>query len=106
MITPVPKQHPPAGVSDYRPISILPMFSTIFQKILVRRYIYIMLTVSPLADSMSDQFAFRPTGSTAAAVISLLHETPSLLADNAYYVRHCTLFEKLASLLMPDNAIN
>jgi len=50
VITPVPNQHPPAGVSDYRLISILPMLSTIFQKILVRRYIYPMLTVSPLAD--------------------------------------------------------
>jgi len=72
-------------------------------------------SVSPLADSMSDQCAFRPAGSTTAAVISLVHETTFLLADNAYVhiisldfscafdVRHCKLFEKLESLPMPDN---
>ena len=67
----------------------------------------------------SDQFAFRPTGSTTAALIALFHAISQLLNTNDYVrvialdfskafdtVRHATLFEKLSLLDMPDEVYN
>src|SRR6218665_1400133 len=64
---------------------------------------------------ISDQFAFRPTGSTTAAN----HHASSLLTTNLYVslfsldftkafdsVRHDTLSQKLASLNIPDEIYN
>jgi len=65
----------------------------------------------------SDQYVFRPSGSTTAAIISIT--ATQLLADNDYVillaldfskafdtVRHHTLFEKFANLAIPDNTYN
>jgi len=75
--------------------------------------------LSPQTLSFSDQFAFRPTGSPAAAIISLLHTVTSMPLSNPYVivisldfskafdtVRHSTLLEKLAQLDMPDEVYN
>ena len=66
-----------------------------------------------------DQYAFRPTGSTAAAVITLLQTVSELLSTNPFVsvyaldfskafdtVRHATLLEKMAMLDVPDNVYN
>jgi hypothetical protein len=66
-----------------------------------------------------DQFAFRPSGSTTAAVIALLHTVESMLSSSDYVhvfsfdfskafdtVRHSTLMHKMAALEMPDNIYN
>jgi len=63
-----------------------------------------------------DQFAFRPCGSTTAALTNNLHTVTQLLVDNDYViilaldfskafdtVRHHTLFEKFAGLSIFDN---
>lgn len=68
---------------------------------------------------MEDQFAFRPTGSTTAALISILHHVTTLLQTNDYVaiisldlskafdtVRHSSLTKKLATLDIPDNIYN
>jgi len=65
-----------------------------------------------------DQFAFRPTGSTTAAIITLLHKVTQLLLTNPYVivigidfskafdtVRHHTLLDKIAQLDLPDMSI-
>jgi hypothetical protein len=67
----------------------------------------------------SDQFGFRPTGSTTAAVITLLHTVTDMLTSNAYVrvialdfskafdtVRHVTLFNKLSKIDVPDEIYN
>ena len=67
----------------------------------------------------SDQFAFRPTGSSTATLITILQSVTSLLADNPYVavvavdfsqafdtLRHATLLQKMAQLSVPDNAYN
>ena len=62
-----------------------------------------------------DQFAFRPTGSLAAAIIYLLSTVTNLLLTNPYVivisldfdtVRHSTLMEKLGQLHLPDFVYN
>ena len=66
-----------------------------------------------------DQFAFRPTGSTTAALINLFHKISILLQDNDFVhlisldfskafdsVRHSTLIEKIAKFPIPSFAHN
>jgi len=63
-----------------------------------------------------DQFVFRPTGSTTAALIYLLHHLTDLLQTIEYVhinaldfskafdmVKHNTLASKLADVPLPDN---
>src|SRR6218665_895990 len=75
VITPVPKINNPTSPADYRPISILPILSRIMERIVVRTYLYPEFCKPPLAAELHDQFAFRPTGSTTAAVTAFLHHT-------------------------------
>ena len=90
-ITPVPKVR---NVSEYRdfadlrPISVTPILSRLVEKIVVRRYLW------PLMDDeqMNDQFAFRPTGSTTAALITLVHTIYSMFDQGNDYIR-CVLID-------------
>lgn len=63
----------------------------------------------------SDQYAFRPTGSTTAALVALTQGFLELLKDNHYVhlialnffkafdiIRHAYLAEQLADLPIPD----
>jgi hypothetical protein len=126
-ITPVPKASNPATPADYRPISITPILSRVLEKHVVRKYIYPALlklevnsTTRPLNElSFSDQFAFRPTGSTTAALITLFHIISDMLSTNKLVrvfaldfskafdtVKHETLLGKLSMLDMPDEVYN
>jgi hypothetical protein len=84
-----------------------------------REYIYSSLKQAPPPLDFSDQYAFQPTGSTTAALISLLHTITSMLETNQFVivyaidfskafdsVRHSTLMEKFALLSLPDNVYN
>ena len=64
-------------------------------------------------------YAFRPTGSTTAAIIAILHTVRSMLSTNEYVhvlafdfskafdtVRHSTLMNKLATMQLPDSIYN
>jgi len=66
-----------------------------------------------------DQFAFRPTGSTTAAIISLFHSVINLLSSEPYIivisldfskafdtVQHSSLLHKLDQLDLRDNIYN
>jgi len=68
---------------------------------------------------LRDQYAFRPTGSTTAALVSIFQHTTSLLASEPYValisldfskafdtVRHSTLASKLSGLDIPDETYN
>ena len=89
--TPVPKVR---NVSEYRdfadlrPISVTPILSRLVEKIVVRRYLW------PLMDDeqMNDQFAFRSTGSTTAALITLIHTIYSMFDQGNDYIR-CVLID-------------
>ena len=91
-ITPIPKVTNPRIPADYRPISITPVLTRLLEKHIVRSYIYpalyrplrcCCLDPLPLLD-FSDQFAFRPTGSTTAALVTLFHTVGQLLNTNDY----------------------
>jgi len=118
-IRPVPKTPTPKQPADYRPISITPVLTRMTEKIVVRRHIYPALLSPPPTLQYSDQFAFRPTGSTTAAIIHLLNTVTNLLTTEPYVivisldfskafdtVRHSALLRKLAQLNIPDNIYN
>jgi Reverse transcriptase (RNA-dependent DNA polymerase) len=118
-ITPIPKVPHPKDPNDFRPISITPILSRAIEKSIVRKFIYPCFSSPPPNLSFSDQYAFRPTGSTTAAIISTLHIITNLLNTNPFVhlialdfskafdsVRHFALLEKMSSLSMPDFIYN
>ena len=117
IIRPVAKTKSPIQNADFRPISILPVLSRIVEKQIVHRFIYPTLIKPPLEPLITDQFAFRPTDSTSAAIISILHT--QLLKTYEYVsiisldfskafdtVKHSSLFDKISTLDIPDEIHN
>ena len=118
IIQPVNKIPIPKSEADYRPISITPVLSRLMERLVVQNYIYPAF-LSPPSLSFSDQYAFRPTGSTNAADICLINKVTNLLTINAYVivygldfrkafdtVRHSTLLQKIALLDLSDFIYN
>jgi len=114
-ITPVPKVVKPKTCADYRPISITPILSRVMEKEIVKSFLYPILSSPEYSHHFADQFAFRPTGSTTAALIYILHTLTELLITHPYVhiialdfskafdtVRHHTLTSKLANFPLPD----
>jgi hypothetical protein len=77
----------------------------------VSNYVYSSLILPSSTLTFADQYAFRPTGSTTAAIISIMNHVTHMLAGNPYViviaidftkafhtVRHATLVDKLATL--------
>jgi len=85
-ISPVPKLSSPASLSDIRPISISSVLSRAIERLVVRQFIYPALLTLPPSLVFSDQFAFRPSGSTTAAVIAILQAVTNLLSDHPYVI--------------------
>ena len=118
-IRPVPKVAAPVQHSDFRPISVTPILTRMMERAVVRDYIYPAFLTPPLTLTFLDQFAFRPTGSTSAAIITLLSKVTDLLQSNPYVVvisldfskafdtvRHSTLLAKVAELDLPVPVYN
>ena len=118
-ILPIPKTSAPKLHADFRPISITPVLTRVMERTVVQRFLYPALLSPPLTLSFTDQFAFRPTGSPTAAIISFLNIITNMLLTDPYVivialdfskafdtVRHFTLLEKMAQLDMPDEAYN
>jgi len=84
-IHPVPKVAS-VKYSDFRPISIAPVLTRIMEKSAVRRFtfMYSAFHQASFASSLSDQYAFRPSGSTTAAVISLTNTVTQMLNKNSH----------------------
>lgn len=114
-ITPIPKIPQPLTCQDYRPISITPILSRIMEKSIVRSLLYPVLISPDHSQLFADQFGFRPTGSTTAALIYLLHQVTNLLQEHEYVhiisldfskafdsVRHHSLISKFSKLPIPD----
>ena len=73
----------------------------------------------PLDSMISDQYAYRTTDSTTAAIFSIFHHAFSLLSAYSYaslifldfskafdYVRNSTFIAKLAALDLPEVIYN
>ena len=85
-----------------------------FHIIVVKDFITLLI----LADVLCDQFGFKPTGSTTAALIDRTHIVSAMLEDNRYVrcllvdlskafdaVDHCKFINKLKSYNIADNVI-
>ena len=81
VISPVPKISSPKDCNDYRPISVTPVLTRTMERLVVRTSMYPALLTPPPALMFSDQYAFRPTGSTTAALVFLLQTITNLLAE-------------------------
>jgi len=114
-ILPIAKAPPSTTPSDFRPISITPVLSRMLERLMFKQFIYPSLTSPPPELHFADQFAFRPTSSTTAALITMLQWITTLLESNPYVivyaldfskafdtVRHCTLLEKMSKHQLPD----
>lgn len=118
-IIPVSKVPLPKTASDFRPISLTPVLARVLERHIVQSFMYPSFNLPAPPLIFHDQYAFRPTGSTTAALIGLLHSVTNLLNANPYVivyaldfskafdtVRHRTLAEKLATLSLPDQVYN
>ena len=119
-IMPLNKVPAPESPKDFRPISITSILSRIFEPILISRLIYPAITGYQGKElTFSDQFAFRPTGSTNAAIITLIHKITSMLVTEPYVrlicldfskafdsVKHITIFDKLECLPVRNWIVN
>ena len=89
------------------------------ERFIVQRFIYPSFDDLSPPRSLKDQFAFRPTGSTTAAVIAVLDNITEMMADNKFVliistdytkafdsIRHEAVADALLSLDMPDAIYN
>ena len=112
-IHPVPKVNRPVEVKDFRPVSITPILSRIFERIVYSNY------VSPMYNKWINptQFGFRERCSTEQAVIKMLNDITVFRNEGADYVRvfaldmskafdnlsHRCIVESLMSIRPPVN---
>ena len=84
IITPVAKVAKPIGCADFRPISITPILSRSLEKLVVQNCLYPVLVDPEFTQLFKNQFAFRPTGSTTAALIAITHTIAELLVEHPF----------------------
>ena len=119
IIKPIPKICNPIQPSDYRPISLTPILSRIFEKIIVKKCLYPIMTLPFNTSLLCNQYAFKPTGSTTAALVNLLHTTSNLLASYPYIhiisldfskafdtLRHSKVLQNCNLFGLPDEPYN
>ena len=83
VITPVPKCTPVNSAGDLRPISVTPVLSRMVELLIVKDHIFPLIPT----EELFDQYAFKKTGSTTAAIIDITHKIPMLLETiNLYTV--------------------
>ena len=98
LIQPVPKVPAPTTDADFRPISITPVLTRIFEKIIVHRYIYPALLAPPHTLTLS----------VLPVLLEQVEYEPWISArqnDNDT-VRHSAVLQRLAQLDIPDHIFN
>ena len=80
-IVPIFKKGDPQEVSNYRPISFLPIFSKIYEKLMHKR-IYVFLKEKKILYPL--QFGFQENNSIDHALISMSEEIRSSLDNRRY----------------------
>ena len=61
-----------------------PILSRCLERFVVKNYFYPVFSSSIQASKFTDQFAFRPTGSTTAALLTLLQTITEFLETESY----------------------
>ena len=77
-VIPIHKTGSTENVNNYRPISVLPIFSKIFEKCLYNRLLNFLNQCNILSNS---QYGFRPGHSTSSALADLVYKVTNAL-DN------------------------
>jgi hypothetical protein len=85
------KKGDKSSTSNYRPISLLPAFSKIFEKVLYKRLYQHLTTNNILA---KEQFRFRCNTSTETAIYALINNTLSSLNNNSWLGGFSVIFRK------------
>ena len=119
IIKPIPKVSTPTLPSDLRPISVLPVISRTLERLVVSTFLHPAFKKLPQPLTLADQFAYLPTSSTTAALITLLSNITELLLTNSHvYViifdyskafdtlSHSSVSSKLLKLSIPDCIYN
>ena len=101
-VVPIFKKEDPLKCSNYRPISLLPIFSKIFEKLIYSR-MYSFLEINKLLQDK--QFGFRSKHSTTHALISLTESIKNVLdkkeiVSGIFYrlgkgIRYCQAFNPM-----------
>ena len=99
-----------------RPISVVSILSRLTERLIVKNFFTPVITTLP---SLSNQFAYRPTCSTTAALIFLLSHITSLLESNTFVfvltfnyskafdtLSHSSVANALSTLDIPDSVYN
>ena len=116
IIQPIPKIVSPTNKFDYRPISITSVLSRATERLIIRKFIYPTIINN---EAFMDQFAFRPTGSTTAAIIAITTSIVNCLDSDCICrviafdfskafdtVRHTAVLDRLSDTPLPDNIYN
>lgn len=80
-VTPIFKSGDKGVISNYRPISVLPCFSKLLERIIYNR-LYEYLTKKDLL--FANQFGFRTCHSTEHAIVSLIDKVSKTFEDQQY----------------------
>ena len=88
------KTKNPTDNSHFRPISITLVLVRVMERMVVRKYLYPALNNPRAILTFHDQYAFRPIGSTTAAVITLLQTVSELLSTNPFVSVYALDFRK------------
>ena len=101
--------------TDFCPISVTSILCRLLEKLIITKFLYPVLTHTDCNSLFRDQFAFRPTGSTSATLINLLHTITLLLQNHDYVhligldfskafdsVQHFTVIQKLSEFPIPS----
>ena len=89
-IIPVPKINSPTALTDFRPISLLPTISKIFEKILYNRMINYLTKYKILSPC---QYGFLTNHSTESAITSIYDQLLNNLNENKFM---CSIFLDLS----------
>jgi len=92
-ITPIPKITSPKSPNDYRPISILPTLSKVFEKVIYSR-LYSFVTSNCILSPQ--QYGFRTNHSTELAIAANYDD---MICDKDNQLITCTLFLDLSKAL-------
>ena len=81
-VTPIFKKGEKSGISNYRPISVLPCFSKILERIMYNR-LYDYFTVNNIL--FDKQFGFQAGHSTENALLELIDQICDSFNDKNYF---------------------
>ena len=80
VIIPVPKCTPVKSAGNLRPTSVTPVLSRMDERLIVKDFIFPSIPPAHLFD----QYGFKKTGSTIAAITHIMHKISMLLETNKF----------------------